>query len=283
MAHIARIVVVGGGWSGSAAALAARKAGTEVTLLERTDMLLGTGLVGGIMRNNGRYTAAEEMMAMGAGELFEATDRLALHRNITFPHHHHASLYDVTKIEPEVRHILTEAGVDVHLGVRVTGVRMEGRRLRAVAGYGGDTFEGDAFVDTTGSAGPPGNCERYGLGCMMCVLRCHTFGGRVGVAVLCGVDELQVTNASGKVGSYSGSCELVKESLDPALIAQLEKTGVLVVPLPEAMKDTNKLTLKACQQYAEQEFGENLVILDTGHPKLMMPYLKLETLREVPG
>ena len=48
-----KIAVVGGGWSGCAAALAAAKAGAEVILFERTDMLLGTGLVGGIFRNNG--------------------------------------------------------------------------------------------------------------------------------------------------------------------------------------------------------------------------------------
>ncbi|MDF2929677.1 MAG: Glucose inhibited division protein [Anaerospora sp.] len=43
------VVIVGGGWAGTAAALAARKTGCEVVLLERADMLLGTGLVGGIM------------------------------------------------------------------------------------------------------------------------------------------------------------------------------------------------------------------------------------------
>jgi glycine/D-amino acid oxidase-like deaminating enzyme len=66
-----RVVVIGGGWSGCAAALAAYQAGAEsVVMVERTDYLLGTGLVGGIMRNNGRFTAAEEMIAMGAGTLF---------------------------------------------------------------------------------------------------------------------------------------------------------------------------------------------------------------------
>ncbi|RPJ69404.1 MAG: FAD-dependent oxidoreductase, partial [Desulfobacteraceae bacterium] len=60
-----KVIVVGGGWAGCGASLAARNQGAEVTLLERTDMLLGTGLVGGIMRNNGRFTAAEEMIAMG--------------------------------------------------------------------------------------------------------------------------------------------------------------------------------------------------------------------------
>jgi 2-polyprenyl-6-methoxyphenol hydroxylase-like FAD-dependent oxidoreductase len=47
-----RVVVIGGGWSGCPAGLAASKAGAEVTLLEKTDMLLGLGNVGGIMRNN---------------------------------------------------------------------------------------------------------------------------------------------------------------------------------------------------------------------------------------
>ena len=87
-----RVIVTGGGWSGCAAAISAAKAGGQVTLLERTDMLLGTGLVGGIMRNNGRFTAAEEMIAMGGGDLFQICDRIARHRNISFPGHEHATL-----------------------------------------------------------------------------------------------------------------------------------------------------------------------------------------------
>ena len=83
---------------GCGAAIAAAKAGAQVTLLERTDMLLGTGLVGGIMRNNGRFTATEEAIAMGANELFDATDATARHKNLDFPGHKHSSLYDVAKI-----------------------------------------------------------------------------------------------------------------------------------------------------------------------------------------
>ena len=74
-----KVVVIGGGWAGCGSALSAKKAGAEVVLLERTDMLLGTGLVGGIMRNNGRFTATEEMIAMGGGELFQVTDSVARH------------------------------------------------------------------------------------------------------------------------------------------------------------------------------------------------------------
>ena len=87
-----KVIVVGGGWAGSGAAIAARNAGAEVTVLERTDMLLGTGLVGGIMRNNGRFTATEEMIALGGNEIFETIDQNCRHRNIEFPGHKHASL-----------------------------------------------------------------------------------------------------------------------------------------------------------------------------------------------
>ena len=62
-----KVIIVGGGWGGCAAALSACKQGTDVSLIERTDMLLGTGLVGGIMRNNGRFTANEELVAMSGG------------------------------------------------------------------------------------------------------------------------------------------------------------------------------------------------------------------------
>ena len=65
-----KIVIIGGGWAGCAAAIRARKQGHAVQLLEKTDLLLGLGNVGGIMRNNGRYTAAEENIALGADELF---------------------------------------------------------------------------------------------------------------------------------------------------------------------------------------------------------------------
>jgi len=52
------------------------------------------------MRNNGRFTAAEEMIAMGGGDLFELADANSLHRNIEFPGHPHASLYNVATMEP---------------------------------------------------------------------------------------------------------------------------------------------------------------------------------------
>lgn len=79
-----RVIVVGGGWAGCAAAVSAKKQGADVVLVERTDMLLGTGLVGGIMRNNGRLTATEELKAMGGGDLFPVIESNFLHKTSPF-------------------------------------------------------------------------------------------------------------------------------------------------------------------------------------------------------
>ena len=280
-----KVVIAGGGWSGCAAALAARKQGAEAVLLERTDMLLGTGLVGGIMRNNGRFTATEELKAMGGGELFDMTDQNSLHRDVEFPGHHHASLYNVAKMEPMVKQGLLAKGIEVLCQARMTDVEMKERRIAAVSGKQGEEpfrVEGDVFVDTTGTAGPPANCNKYGNGCVMCVLRCHSFGGRVSLAAKAGVKEM-LGRRGDSFGAMSGSCKLLKESLAPEILEPLNRTGVAVVALPESKILKGKLALKCCQQYALPEFERNVVLLDTGHAKLMTPFFPLDALREIPG
>ena len=149
-----KVVIIGRGWSGCAAALAARKAGAQVTLVEKTDMLLGLGNVGGIMRNNGRYTAAEENIALGADELFEITDRLSRHVNVDFPGHKHASLYDVIKVEPRVRRLLTEKGIEIKTIARAIDVVMDTDKsssgnngMKSIVLADGDIIEGDVFVN----------------------------------------------------------------------------------------------------------------------------------------
>lgn len=274
--------MVGGGWAGCAAALSAARAGAQVTLLERTDALLGTGLVGGIMRNNGRFTATEEMIAMGGGELFQVADSVSRHRNMSFPGHSHASLYDVAKIEPAVRRKLVETGVRLLFETRMTGCRVRDARIETVQA-GDDEFEAEVFVDATGSAGPQGNCQRYGHGCVMCVLRCPTYGPRVSLAAKAGVKEMMGGTAAGTLGSMSGSCKLYKDSLAPHLIKELDETGLAMVSIPEDMQKKDALLLKACQQYALKEFAENIILLDTGHAKLMASYFPLEKLRQIPG
>jgi flavin-dependent dehydrogenase len=84
-----KVIIIGGGWAGCAAAITAKKAGAEVLLYEKTDLLIGLGNVGGIMRNNGRYTASEELKALGAGDLINLTDNNTRHKNVDFPGHKH--------------------------------------------------------------------------------------------------------------------------------------------------------------------------------------------------
>lgn len=283
-----RVVIVGGGWAGAGAALAARKAGLDVELFERADMLLGTGLVGGIMRNNGRFSATEEAIAMGAGDLFAITDENSRHKNIEFPGHKHVSLYDVAAIEPAVRRALLSAGVTLHLQARVRDISVSGGAITKVMAscLHGDTIEaaGDVFVDVSGTAGPQGNCAKYGNGCAMCIYRCPTFGARFSIAAKAGAPETIGETADGHLGAMSGSCKLHKESLSHALQKELNRTGVCVVPIPpELQKSPDSLGRKACQQYALKEFAENVILLDTGHAKLMAPYYPLDVLRQIPG
>ncbi|MBP2626061.1 MAG: Glucose inhibited division protein [Firmicutes bacterium] len=284
-----KVIIVGGGWAGSAAALAARKAGCEVELFERSDMLLGTGLVGGIMRNNGRFTVTEEMLAMGGGDLFKITDDTARHKNIGFPGHKHASLYDVSTIEPAVRKALWAAGVKIHLKARVKDIVVEDCTLVKVIAdvfHSNEVIEatGDAFVDVSGTAGPQNNCMKYGNGCAMCVYRCPTFGPRFSIAAKAGVKEMIGEKADGTFGAMSGSCKLHKDSLSSKIREELNTTGVCVIPVPiNLQKSMSELDQKACQQYALKEFAENIVLLDTGHAKLMSAYYPLDKLRQIPG
>ncbi|MDO4545417.1 MAG: FAD-dependent oxidoreductase, partial [Bacillota bacterium] len=295
-----RVVIIGGGWSGCAAAMSARKAGAEVTLLEKTDLLLGLGNVGGIMRNNGRFTATEENIALGADELFAITDRCARHVNIDFPGHKHASLYDVTKVEPNVRRLLREMGIEIKLMSRAVdvvtrkandpgqvGKQGQPDRQEAVIEKvilaGGEEIEGDVFLEATGSTGPMGNCLTYGNGCCMCILRCPAFGPRVSISAKAGSSDIMGKRKDGAFGAFSGSGKLEKQSLSRELQQRLNETGVAVVPLPQKAIKKEKLDMKVCKQYALDEYAENIILLDTGYAKIMTPFFDLETLRQVPG
>lgn len=284
-----KVVIIGGGWSGCAAALSAKKAGAEVTLLEKTDLLLGLGNVGGIMRNNGRFTAAEENIALGAKELFDITDKCSRHVNIDFPGHKHASLYDVTKVEPSVRRLLREKGIDIRLiarGVDVVmsrGADRDEAVIEKIILAGGEEIEGDVFVETTGSTGPMGNCLTYGNGCCMCILRCPAFGPRVSISAKAGGSDIMGRRKDGSFGAFSGSGKLEKQSLSQEIQDTLNDKGVAVIPLPKKSIKKEKLDVKVCKQYALDEFAENIVLLDTGYAKIMTPFFELEALRQVPG
>jgi len=277
------IVVIGGGWAGCAAALAAKQTGAQVLLLEKTDMLLGLGNVGGIMRNNGRYTAAEEMINLGAGKLFDITDRAARHTMVEFPGHSHASLYDVTKVEPMVRRLLREMGIEIRLMARAVDVIKKGNSIKGILMADDTVIEGDVFIETTGSTGPMGNCLKYGNGCAMCILRCPSFGPRTSISQRAGVEDILGQRGDECYGAFSGSCKLNKDSLSDEIRERLDRDGVVVLKVPTEDIKMEKLSVKVCQQYAIREYAENVVLLDTGHAKLMTSFYALEDLRKIPG
>lgn len=279
-----KVVIIGGGWAGCSAALVAKQLGASVTLLERTDMLLGTGLVGGIFRNNGRYTATEELNLLG-NPIFELLDKNSLHVNIDFPGHKHASLYNVWTMEPIIREYLQKQGVEIHLSCRITDLMISNGLIDFI--YSKDwkkEFKGNVFIDATGTTAVPSNCKKYGNGCAMCIMRCHSFGPRVDLLSKAGVRNWNGQKPDGTFGAMSGSCKLGKESINLNIVSELEEKGVALVEVPEKLReDISILTQKACQQYALKDFLENLVLLDTGPVKLMTPFFPLYELRKIPG
>jgi len=155
--------------------------------------------------------------------------------------------------------------------------------LTAIKLADGEWIEGSAFVETTGSSGPMGGCAEYGRGCSMCVLRCPAFGPRVSISQRAGLPDLAGKRKAGQFGAFSGSGKLEMASLSPELQEELRKKGVAVVPLPPEKIVREKLEQKVCQQYALAEYAENIILIDTGHAKIMTPYFPLEVLRTIPG
>ena len=278
-----KVIIIGGGWSGCSAAITAKKAGAEVALYEKTDMLLGLGNAGGIMRNNGRYTAAEELIALGAGDLIHVTDANSRHKNINFPAHKNAWLYDVNKIEPAVVKCLKDMDIELNMTTRVVDVEKEGNTIKGIYLSDGKYVKADIFIETTGSTGPMGNCLKYGNGCSMCVLRCPAFGPRVSISYRAGVEDLKGEREEDVYGAFSGSCKLAKTSLGEDVKKKLEETGVVILKVPEEDVNLEKLKVKVCQQYALKEFAENMILLDTGDAKLMTSYYPLDKLRKIKG
>lgn len=280
-----KVVIVGGGWAGCTAAFVASKLDAEVTLIEKSDTLLGCGLAAGITENNGRYTATKELEYLGCGELLDTINNATVHESVDLPGHHHTKLYDPVKVEPQIRKILKNMGVNLYFRCRADDVVVENKKINEVILSNEMSIDGDVFVDATGSAGPMGNCLKYGNGCSICVLRCPSFGPRVSISGRAGINELASRrNKDEGFGAFSGACTLIKETLDEELKSQLEENGFLIIPDPNNWTEINYLDIKACQQYASPIFKKNIILLDTGtYAKLMKPFYPLEELRKLDG
>jgi hypothetical protein len=117
----------------------------------------------------------------------------------------------------------------------------------------------------------------------MCILRCPSFGPRISISKRAGVEDLLGMRGDDSYGAMSGSCKLNKDSLSDEIREKLNRDGVVVLSVPPEDVNMDKLNMKVCQQYALKEFAENIILLDTGHAKLMTSYYPLAKLRKIPG
>lgn len=140
-----KVIIIGGGWAGVSAGISAKKAGADVHIYEKTDLLLGLGNVGGIMRNNGRYTALEELKVLGGYEFVNVIDSCCRHKDIDFPGHKHASLYDVNKIEGVIRDYVKSLGINIHMESRVYDVNFDGHKIKGIYLSDETYVEGDVL------------------------------------------------------------------------------------------------------------------------------------------
>lgn len=282
------VIVIGGGFSGCAAAVAAAKAGASVTLLERMELLGGCGLLAGRVDHR-YYTVRQELALMGGDDVFRILDSCVLHPAVKFPFPQPdgavKTIYDVTRLDPALRDYLSSLGVDIQTMTRAVDVRTDGRRVLAVVTQNGQAVQGDAFVDTTGCVGPTAKCNRYGDGCVICIMRCPAFGDRVSMVEKAGVSELEGKKADGSVGPRGASFSLLKESLSPGLREEMERVGYVRVPLPDDLVDYKRTEDITASMNIDKGFAENIVLVDTGAyaKSIATGNRTLEELRKLPG
>lgn len=240
-----RVVVIGGGIAGISAAVGARKAGAEVILVERQDQLLGIGRIAGSMDVGGRYPLHLEAVEMGAGEVNAVLDSVALpntenYRKSHYPWHSlpgseemtkHSWIYNVLTAEPALRRLLQSMGVEIRWRSRAVDVEKEGNHITRIRLAKGEWIEGDAFIDTCGSAGGMDQCVPNVGGCVMCPwMQCPTFGNRVDISGKAGAKTVSMRQKDGRPGVKYNGIYLYKGSLSEELQRQLAECHQIFVP-----------------------------------------------------
>ncbi len=279
-----RVVVVGGGLSGCGVALAALKAGVEVILLERTDMLLGVAVRSGESGGNGWFVGRHELRFLGGGELFDVLDSLKLHVDVHFPDAgKHNYIFNTGLAEPAIRKIVEQAGAKIRFESRVIDVEKEGGRILAVKLENGSLVEGDAYIDCTGTRGGMSYCVKYGQGCVLCLVKCVAFGDRLGIAERAGAKLVNLRRPDGTLGQLGAGVTMYKDTLAPWLKDRIEEEGLIKLPLPPHLIDYAKLRLMGAGR--SLDFIENIILGDIGPVAkgFGMVYMPLEKLRQVPG
>lgn len=155
----ADVVIIGGGMSGIAAALAARQAGSRVLLAERHGFLGGAATAGSVAQFVGWTTRSGRKVIRGVAE--QITERLVreegAHGLGTFVmstgHLMNRVEYDPEILKTVLDDLLAEAGVTVLFHATLCGVRMTGNHLTSVqiaSQKGPLDLQARCFIDATG-------------------------------------------------------------------------------------------------------------------------------------
>ncbi|MBI2305608.1 MAG: FAD-dependent oxidoreductase [Chloroflexi bacterium] len=229
------IVVIGGGFAGCAAAVTSARLGARVTLLEKMNSLSGLGPLTGHLIT---WVAREETRLMGGGgkDCIEALEKLAIFYQPEFELPQGNIIFDVTKVEETMYQVVQAAGVEIRLRSRAVDVVKKNHRVEGIILESGEIITGDAFVDATGSTGTLHECETYGQGCALCILKCPIYGSRVSIAAKAGAPDTTRDKAM-----YSPCIYIAPESVAPWLLKdiQSEATGYYFYPVPEELLSTD--------------------------------------------
>lgn len=170
------VIVAGGGFAGVAAALAARRAGAEVLLLEKTALLGGLGTNGLINWYEPICDGQGEQMIHGlAEELLYLSIRygddslpkiwqdrsVPVDKSLVSPFKldpdggRYATLFSPTMCQLAMDELLIKEGVQIRLDIAAVRPILEGDRVTGVvceSKSGREFFPASAFVDATGDA-----------------------------------------------------------------------------------------------------------------------------------
>ena len=156
MGASAQVVVVGGGPSGIASALAAARMGARVTLLERHSFLGGNMTLGLCMHTFENRQGKRVIEGIPA-EFIRRMQQVGASPGpvaIRNAHMYSTTPVDVEMVKLVAFTMLAEAGVDVRFQYPVSAVRLRGSTIEslqvpAVNGLG--EIDGDIFIDATGN------------------------------------------------------------------------------------------------------------------------------------
>ncbi|HUI00435.1 MAG TPA: FAD-dependent oxidoreductase [Nitrososphaerales archaeon] len=298
-----KVVVVGAGFGGISAAAVARNAGADVTLVERTDQLLGVGLHSGIFYNDGRQAGTEELKALGGGWIVDIIENPPV---LLYPRTdmnwsavddlvqkvHATAIFHCMKAETHIRKYLRDIGVELIFANRAVDVEVgkaqnaQGDLVLKVVLEKGQRIEADAFVDGTGGAGGIKICKDYGYGCVECMLRCNSFGDRVSIATKAGAPELRKIRDSkhgGGFGGLSSACSFYDDSIAPELMDELKREGSVKIPVPEEVRDMTKIGLSTNLPY-DPSHVKSVKVAYPGFFKVNgLVFMPLEDVRKLKG